>query len=591
MIPRIKRLQQYLSELKLDGLLIPKTDAHRFEFTQDHDNYLKFVTGFTGSAGFAIVLVKSAAVFVDGRYTLQAEIEVDSHHFACKNYTHEEICKWIHQQMKLEQILAYDPLLFSEKDLHAFDSCCREAGIRLTPVDENPIDHIWARRPKKLKLPLDVHPLIYSGEAHEDKIIKICEIMKQSNAGALFLNSPEAIAWLLNIRCPQRPYVPVAPCYFFLSIDRQGVLFIDDDQVPNTVRSHLGNSVVIKPYNESFAYLQDAKADTVIMMDPAECSVKAFNVVGPESKHILRKANPCQMLKACKNSIEIQGARHAHIRDGAAVVNFLAWLHQEGLEPGVTELEAAQKLLEFRQQQPLFMGLSFETIAGSGPNSAIIHYRVNESTNRTLQPDELFLLDSGGQYLDGTTDITRTVSLNKNPTAEQQDRFTRVLKGHMAIAKTIFPAGTTGSQLDALARQFLWEIGCDYAHGTGHGVGAYLGVHEGPQSITSRPSIIPLFPGMILSNEPGYYKKGEYGIRIESLVLVKEVENPSDEMKKYQFETLSAAPIDLSLINMNMLTSEERTWVNHYHKWVREVLAPYILPSTRPWLDHATREI
>lgn len=587
----IKQLQKYLIDLRIDGLLIPKMDPHRTEFTQDHDNYLKFVTAFTGSSGFAVVLVSSAAVFVDGRYTLQASKEVDPNHFSLHEYTYKTICNWIQHHMQPQQTLAYDPLLFSETEIEMFMECCQAAQIKLIAIDENPIDHVWLNRPKKVRYPLDVHPLIYSGENHEDKIKKICEIVKQSNADGLFLNTPEAIAWLLNIRCPQQPYTPVAPCYFFLSVTGQGVLFIDADQITDTVYKHLGKTIRIEPYDDIFSYLHNLVSDSVIMMDPTECSIKAFNAIGQESKYIRRKPNPCSFLKACKNPVEIQGARNAHIRDGIAVVNFLAWLSQEGIQVGTTEFEAGQKLLEFRQQHPLFKGVSFETIAGSGPNGAIIHYRATEANNRRLSRDELLLLDSGGQYLDGTTDITRTISLNGQPTAEQKDRFTRVLKGHIAIAKARFPEGTTGSQLDALARQFLWEIGCDYAHGTGHGVGSYLGVHEGPQSISSRPNSIPLKAGMILSNEPGYYKAGEYGIRIESLVLVKEINDPRDELTMLGFETMTAVPIDLSLIDVSLLTSQEREWVNHYHKWVRDILRTKVLEQSRSWLETATREI
>lgn len=591
MTQTLKTLRKELMQQGMHGFLLPKMDAHRCEITLDHDNYLQFLTGFTGSAGFAIILQDAAAIFVDGRYTLQAQYEVKSADFSHVDYTMANIQHWIIKYMQEGQTLAYDRLMFSEEELKKIKACCKEKQIILKGVDQNPLDKIWQDRPAQIKPLLEAHPLEFTGEEHKDKLKKLTSILQENSAQGIFLNTPEAIAWLLNIRSSQRPYTPAASCYFYLNRDNQGVLFIDQDQAPVSVQAHLNGSIKILPYENAFSYLQSVAHNQVIMMDPSEVPIKAIELIEQHGGTVLRKSNPCNLAKACKNAVELQGARDAHILDGAAVVNFLAWLYQHDKKQDLTEIEISDKLLEFRQQQPLFQAYSFETIAGSGPHGAIIHYRASESTNRHLQENELLLLDSGGHYLNGTTDITRTLSLNGQPTSEEKDRFTRVLKGHISLASLIFPVGTTGTHIDAFARQFLWQIGCDYAHGTGHGVGSYLGVHEGPQRISIHPNSIPLMPGMILSNEPGYYKQDAYGIRIESLIIVQKLTDPRYEREMLGFETITMAPIDLSLIEKGLLTPSEIKWLNQYHTQVRSQLIPVILPESQAWLKESTREL
>jgi Xaa-Pro aminopeptidase len=589
---RLGDFRQLLREQNLDGFLVPNTDEHQGEYCAPYRERLAFLTAFKGTAGFLIVLPDDAALFVDGRYILQASQQVDPS--VVKVFWTQEVTpqKWLTDTIKEGMRIGFDPWVMTERAYQAYKTALDTCGATLASTQSNPIDTLWVDQPAAPLSKARVHPVSYAGEERAQKIERLQETLKKVKVEAYATSFLECIAWLLNIRGGDIDVFPVVMAHLIVQTEGMIDLYVDSSKITQELRSSMQGVVTIHPYDAFTEALEKlGRAQKKVLIDPETNAVQLIFSVEGAGGSVLRQEDPCLLPKAIKNTQEIKGAINAHIKDGAALVNFLAWLSLEVAEKDVDELRAVHKLLKYRQEQALFQSVSFETISSAGPNGAIVHYRVDEATNRSIRRDDIYLVDSGGQYLDGTTDVTRTVCFSP-PTDEQKDRFTRVLKGHIAIASLRFPKGTTGSQMDCLARAPLWAVGLDYAHGTGHGVGSYLGVHEGPQRISMGPSRVPLVPGMILSNEPGYYKEGAYGIRIESLVVVREAEVPSSgDTPFYAFETLTLAPIDLNLIETNLLTQSERNWLNDYHTKVRTTLMPLVHEETRPWLCEATHAL
>lgn len=582
-IAALRKVLRECSGEAVEGMVILKTDPHQNEYLPACFERLRWVTGFTGSAGVAIVLQHAAALFVDGRYSLQAREEVDPSLFEIEPLKWSTIKAWIKKNLSKGHRLGYDPwLTLSSQRKILEEACVKAQGTLVSLINENPIDMVWRDRPPLIHQEAMAHPLIYAGKSTQEKLTPILTSMKEENIDTLILTKLASIAWLLNIRGRDIVYNPLPLAYALVNKNETIDLFLGGKSLSKEEQRclDLDARVKIHAYGAFQAALKTLNEQKV-WVDPSSVSVGVFEALEKEKVHFYKVADPCVLPKACKNFVEIQGAREAHIRDGVAVTRFLAWLDQEVPKGGVTEGKAAKVLLEYRQDQSLFQQPSFETISAFEEHGAIVHYRVTSSTDKKLHFGGLYLVDSGGQYLDGTTDITRTIALGGNPSLEKKEAFTRVLKGHIALAQVQFPKGTTGHQLDALARQYLWEIGLDYAHGTGHGVGSYLNVHEDPQSISPYPNQVPLEPGMLLSNEPGYYKEGAYGIRIENIVLVKE-----SSMKGFlEFETLTVVPFDLSLIEFSLLTSSEKKWITAYHRQIVQILSPYLDAVSKKWLE------
>jgi Xaa-Pro aminopeptidase len=587
--PRVAAIRTELARRNFAGVIIPRGDAHMGEYVAPHDERLAWATGFTGSAGMAIVMADRAAVFIDGRYTLQVRDQVDLSIFAPQHLIDEPPAQWLAAHVKPGDRIAYDPWLHTPSGLEPLEKAIKAAGGTLVAVADSPVDAAWTDQPEPPLAPVVPHPLEIAGEAAADKRARIAAGLAKAKQDAAVLTLPESIAWLLNIRGGDVGHVPLPHSFAVVKADGAVDLFLDERKMTEGLAAHLGNAVRVRPPSEFGAALGELKGKTVLV-DPATAAQWVFTQLQEAGATIVRGVDPVLLPKAQKNAAEIAGVRAAHIRDGAALTKFLKWVTKEGAAGTVSEIQACEKLEDFRRETGALKDLSFDSISGSGPNGAIVHYRVTQKTDRQLRSGELFLIDSGGQYLDATTDVTRTVALG-TPTAEMKDRFTRVLKGHIALATARFPAGTTGAQLDTLARAPLWAVGLDYDHGTGHGVGAYLSVHEGPQSISKRPIAQPLLPGMICSNEPGYYKTGGYGIRIENLIVVHEAKIEGAERAMLEFETVTLAPIDLELVETSLLTTDETTWLNAYHARVRETLTPLVDADTAAWLKTATRAV
>ncbi|MDJ0946014.1 MAG: aminopeptidase P family protein [Kiloniellales bacterium] len=590
---RLADLRAELAHRGLQGFLVPRSDEHQGEYVPARAQRLAWLTGFTGSAGAALVLAEKAAVFVDGRYTLQVRQQVDTALFDPVHLAEQSPADWIAENLKAGEKLGYDPWLHSESQVKGLRAAAEKAGASLVPCDGNPLDAVWRGQPAPPLAPVRPHDLAYAGQATAEKRAQIGAEIEGRGAEAAVLTLPDSIAWLLNVRGGDVTHTPFALSFAILRADGGTAWYIDDRKLTTATRRHLGNTVAVEP-PEVFGPALEAlgKAGAKVTLDPASAPDWAFERLRSSGAKVIPGPDPCLLPKARKNEVEIAGARAAHLRDGAAVTRFLAWLAAEaparaGRDP-VTETEAAERLAAFRRRNEEFRDLSFDTISGAGPNGAIVHYRVDETSNRALGAGELYLVDSGAQYPDGTTDVTRTLAVGA-PSEEMRERFTRVLKGHIAIATARFPKGTTGSQLDTLARRPLWEAGLDFDHGTGHGVGSYLSVHEGPQRISKAPNPVPLEPGMIVSNEPGYYKEGAYGIRIENLVTVVPLSAPPEsEREILGFETLTLAPIDRNLIDGRLLDDAEVAWLDAYHTRVREALTPQLEPETAAWLAAAT---
>jgi len=586
---RLARLRAVLTQRGLDGFLVPRADEHQGEYVPASAERLAWISGFTGSAGFAIVLKDKAAIFVDGRYTIQVKEQVDPALFEIRHLIDQPPEAWIAANLPEGGKLGFDPRLFTQDGAARFREAAQRAKGVLTAAEDNPLDAVWAGRPAAPIAPVWPQDLRHAGRASADKRQDLAARLAADGFTAAVLSAPDSICWLLNIRGGDVPRTPFALSFALLHKTGHVDLFIDPRKLTDAARAHLGNAVSV--------HTPDAFGDALdklgaiggkVLADQATASVWICERLQKAGAALTVGEDPCALPKACKNATEIEGARAAHRRDGVAVVRFLAWFAAEAPKGALTEIAAADQLARFRRQSDLLRDFSFETIAGAGPNGAICHYRVTPESNRRIAPDSLFLIDSGGQYPDGTTDITRTLAVG-TPSAEMRDRFTRVLKGHIALATIRFPKGTTtGSHLDVLARRPLWDIGLDYDHGTGHGVGSYLSVHEGPQRIAKALNRVPLAVGMILSNEPGYYKEGAFGIRIENLVaVVPDPEYPG----MLGFETLTLAPIDRTLIDPALLSDTERNWINAYHARVRESLTPLLDAADGQWLAAATQPL
>jgi len=583
---RVAALRSLLAAEKLHGFVVPRADEHQGEYVPPFAERLAWLTGFTGSAGLAIVLSDRAAIFIDGRYTLQVGDQINSSVFETRHITDAPPAAWLKEALQGGSRLAYDPWLHTEEGAERLRKACAAVGAELVPVAQNLVDRVWEDQPPRPTGAFNPHPIEFSGEASEEKRTRIARLLADGGIDAAVLTLPDSIAWLLNIRGQDVPRAPFPLSFAILHADATVDLFAAPAKLNDPVVAHLGEGVSVRT-PEDFAPALSGLAGRTVLADPASAADQVFRLLDAAGATIDRQADPCQLPKACKNAVELSGTREAHIRDGAALTRFLAWLAREAPGGTVDEIAAADRLEQFRRESNLLRDLSFDTISGAGPNGAIVHYRVTPDTNRTLEPGSLYLVDSGGQYPDGTTDVTRTVAIG-SPTDEMRRHFTLVLKGHIALGSAHFPAGTTGSQVDALARMALWAEGLDYDHGTGHGVGSYLGVHEGPQRIAKMPNGIALMPGMIVSNEPGYYRTGQYGIRIENLVAVQEVAVAGAEKPMLGFETLTLAPIDRALIDVDLLTAPERAWVDSYHATVWQTIGPLVDADTKAWLEGAT---
>jgi Xaa-Pro aminopeptidase len=570
---------------------VPRADEHQGEYVPARARRLSWLTGFTGSAGLAVVLPETAAVFVDGRYTLQAEAEVDGALFVRRHLVEQPAADWIGANLKAGQILAYDPWLHTVGEVDRFRAAAEKAGGRLQAVDGNPIDAAWTEQPPPPLAPVVPHELRFAGTSAEEKRRLLAANLVRDQVDTAVITMPDSIAWLLNIRGGDVPHSPLPLSFALLHGDGGVELFIDRRKLVPAVGAHLGNGVTLRdPAEFGPALDRLGAAQRRVQVDPQTAPAWVFERLGSAGATPRRASDPCVLPKACKNAVELDGTRAAHRRDGAALTRFLAWLAREAPKGGLREIAASDRLEAFRREGENFRDLSFDTISGAGANGAIVHYRASPKTEKPLQPGTLYLVDSGAQYLDGTTDVTRTVAIGA-PSAEMRDRFTRVLKGHIALALSRFPKGTTGSQLDALARHSLWDAGLDFDHGTGHGVGSYLGVHEGPHRISKMPNMQALLPGMIVSDEPGYYKTGAYGIRIENLVVVTPVTVAGAERELLGFETLTLAPIDRALVEPALMGGAELDWLDAYHARVHREIAPLVDAETRAWLETATAPI
>ncbi len=584
---RLKALREQLQAERLDGFVVPLTDEHMSEYVGSYAQRLAWLTGFQGSAGSAAVLPQEAAIFTDGRYTLQVRDQVDGRHWSYQSVPETSVAEWLKAHAPDGARIGYDPWLHTKDWVKKAREALAEKGAELVAVPRNPIDAVWAERPEPSKARLIVHPDEYAGKSSAAKRQEMGDWLKEQKADAAVLSALDSIAWTFNVRGQDVEHTPVALSYAIVNEDGTADLFVASEKLGDEVRQHLGNGVRVHERHAFEPHLRTLRGKTVVA-DPERAVAAIFEALEAAGARVVQKRDPSVLPKAIKNEAEISGHRAAQARDGAAMARFLHWIGTEAPKGSLDELKAVDRLQQFRQECGDLRDTSFDTISGAGPNGAIVHYRVTEETNRPIELNSLYLVDSGGQYPDGTTDITRTVAIGE-PTAEMRDRFTRVLKGHIAIARAIFPEGTRGSQLDTLARQYLWAAGLDYAHGTGHGVGSYLSVHEGPQRISPVGSSQaggdePLKAGMILSNEPGYYKSGEYGIRIENLILVEPRQIEGAEKKMLGFETLTFAPIERRLIETALLSNEEREWIDAYHERVLEVVGPQLEGDVRSWL-------
>lgn len=594
---RLDALRKQLAAQGLDGFVIPISDEHMSEYVGGYAQRLAWLTGFGGSAGTAVVLKdagtgKGAAIFVDGRYTLQVRDQVDGRFWEYQSVPQKSVAKWLEANAPQGAKIGYDAWLHGKAWAGTVARALGARSASLVAVESNPVDAVWSDRPAPSTAPALVHPTELAGQSSQEKRAAVAEWLAERKLDAVVIAALDSLAWLFNMRGTDVDRTPVALAFALVRSDGTADLFIDRAKVTAELTAHFGNAVRLHDRADFVPALGQLSGQR-IGVDPDRCVAAIFAALEATGAQIIELRDPCVLPKAIKNPVEQAGHRAAQVRDGAAVSRFLHWLHETGPSGTVDELTAADRLEAFRAETGCLQDLSFDTISGAGPNGAVVHYRVSPETNRQLAPNSVYLVDSGAQYRDGTTDITRTVWIGPDaPPAEVRDRFTRVLKGHIALARAVFPKGTTGSQLDSFARQFLWQAGLDYAHGTGHGVGSFLSVHEGPQRIAKASggqagTEQDLLPGMILSNEPGYYKTGEYGIRIENLVLVEDRQIAGAEGAFMGFETLTHVPIDRALVDPALLSEEERDWWNAYHAHVLAVLGGEVTGPARAWLEQA----
>ncbi len=585
---RLAALRTQLANTNLDGFVIPLTDEHMSEYVGGYAQRLAWLTGFGGSAGTAVVLADRAAIFTDGRYTIQVREQVDGAQWDYADVPQTSPAAWLAKHAPEGGRIGYDPWLHTGIWVADATTALADRGATLVAVEANPIDAIWADRPAPSPAKLTVQSDQFTGASSAEKRAKIADWLSEQNADAVVLTALDSIAWALNVRGGDVDHTPVALSYAIVSADGTTDLFVAPDKLDDAVRQHLGNAVRLHD-RTAFAAALATYAGKRVAADPERAVAAITQALQTGGAKILPLRDPVVLAKAIKNPVEIAGHRAASARDGAALARFLRWVETECVKGGQTELSAAAKLLAFREQTGVLKDTSFDTISATGPHGAIPHYHVTEESSAPIEPGQLYLIDSGGQYADGTTDVTRVMPIGE-PTDEMRDRFTRVLKGHIGIATAVFPDGTMGGQIDAFARRPLWEAGLDFAHGTGHGIGAYLAVHEGPQRIASPnypggAAMEPLRAGMMLSNEPGYYKAGEYGIRIENLILIEPRTIPGADREMLGFETLTFCPIERTLIEPTLLTAGERQWVDDYHAQVLAVLTPEMTDAEdRTWL-------
>lgn len=588
---RLAALRAQLAADGLDGFVIPISDEHMSEYVGDYAQRLAWLTGFGGSAGTAAVLADKAAMFTDGRYTLQVRQQVDGAHYDYVDVPASNVGAWLAEHAVAGQRIGYDAWLHGVDWVKATAEKLAAKGAELVAVGSNPIDEIWTDRPAPSAAEVSVHSDALAGQSASAKRAAMADWLKVEGLDATVITALDSVAWTFNIRGIDVSRTPVGLAFALVHADATADLFIAPEKLTDAVRQHLGNSVRLHDYGALTAGLQ-ALGGKRIAADPERAVAAIFGALEQGGATVVRRRDPAVLPKACKNPVEVEGMKNAHVRDGVAVSRFLRWLEDAGPGGGLTEASVADKLRGFREESSELKDLSFDTISAAGGNAASPHYRFDPANSATLPTNGIYLVDSGGQYPDGTTDITRTVVIG-TPTEEMRRRFTQVLKGHIALACARFPSGTRGSQLDILARQYLWADGVDYAHGTGHGVGTYLSVHEGPARI-AKPSggqagtEEPLHAGMIMSNEPGYYKAGEYGIRIENLVLVVPAPVDHAEQPMLAFETITFAPIDKRLIDTDLMSDSEITWFNAYHADVFTKLALFMGDKDREWLATAT---
>jgi Xaa-Pro aminopeptidase len=591
---RLAALREELKRRGLTGFVIPISDEHMSEYVGDYAQRLRWLTGFGGSAGFAAVTLNHAAIFVDGRYTVQVREQVDGNLFDYKSVPADTLAGWLAEVSESGARIAYDPWLHTWAWVEALEKQLAPKGVTMVPADNNPLDAVWADRPAPSPAAAIVHQDDLAGCTAAEKRAAVADWLAKEGHDAVVIPALDSIAWLLNIRGSDVPHTPVALSYVIAHKDGSAELFIAPEKVTPELTRHLGNAVTIRERAAFEGALTGELAGKSVALDPDFAVVGIAQALRTGGASFAFKQDPTILAKAIKNPAEQQGHRDAQARDGAAVTKFLRWLEIEGPKGTVDELSAAARLQAFREKDEGLRDLSFDTISAAAGHAALPHYKVDEDSNIPIPPGSIYLVDSGGQYPGGTTDITRTVWVGPGePTQEMRDRNTRVLKGHIQIDRAVFPQGTAGGQLDVLARQYLWEAGVDYAHGTGHGVGSFLGVHEGPQRI-AKPgggqagTAQELFAGMILSNEPGYYKQGHFGIRIENLVLVEERQIEGQEGGYLGFETLTFVPLDRKLIDKSLLTVDEIAWVDAYHAKVRALLAPQLEGEDLAWLERET---
>lgn len=584
-VERLAAVRAVLRTQSVEGFLVPHADEHLGEYVPPSAERLAWLTGFTGSAGLAAVLLDRAAVFTDGRYTLQLEQQTDGAAFERRHLVEEPPAQWLVETAPTGARIGYDPMLMSADAVARY----ADAGLSMVPLAVNPLDSVWADRPAPPVAPAVPHPLRYAGKDSGEKRGDVAALLRAADQDAAIVTDPASIAWLLNIRGGDVDFTPFALGFLLIRADGSVSLFMEPAKVSEAVRTWLGNDVSVQPRTGLAVALAGLRGKRV-RVDEAGSPAWFGQLLRKAGATVVDAADPCAAPKARKNVTEQEGARAAHRRDAVAVCRFLCWLDRA--VGGITEIGAAEQLLAFRAEQEGFRGESFPAISGAGEHGAIIHYRVTPETDRAIGRDEVYLIDSGAQYPDGTTDITRTIWTGAGPApTELRDRVTRVMQGHIAVATAVFPQGVCGPHLDALARRALWDVGLDYDHGTGHGVGSYLSVHEGPAGISRAGRMVPLAEGMILSDEPGYYLPGQYGVRLENLLLVQKAELPAAQRPFLRFETLTLAPFDRRLLDPAMMSAAERGWLDAYHARVLAEVGPALEEDTLAWLVAACRPL
>ncbi len=580
-------LRILLAEQKLDGFLVPRADEHQNEYVPRCAERLAWLTGFSGSAGIAVVLQSEAAIFVDGRYTLQVRDEIDPKLFTAIDIGVTPPARWLAEHADPRARIGYDPWVHTSAQIERIGKALEGKSIELVALDRNPIDSIWNDRPAPPKGQVSLYPRRLAGMDAKVKLARIRKML--GNVDALLVSDPHSLAWVFNIRGSDVAHTPIALAFALIPTKGAPTLYLDSEKLSRKAYDALEKMLIIAPPARLLPDLRDAGVNAqTILFDTATAPVKLIETLRAAGGEPRICDDPIAIPKAIKNKAELAGARAAHMRDGAALTQFLAWFHTEAPSGKLTEIDAVRALETFRRESGDLRDISFPTISAFGPHAAIPHYRVSESSNLPIRRG-VFLIDSGAQYLDGTTDVTRTVVVG-HASKQLRDHFTRVLKGHIAIARAVFPSGVSGAQIDSFGRRYLWQAGLDFDHGVGHGVGAYLSVHEGPQRI-SKFGTTELEPGMILSNEPGYYRAGEYGIRLENLVIVEPREIAGAEREMRGFETITLAPFDLSCVEPMLLSREETAWLDAYHARVRKSLSPLLDAKTRRWLIDATRRV